>query len=142
MPQKQLHPDLEIGDEIPALVKIPTLKTAVKWACAAGDYHETHFDPDYARSMGLPGVIVHGGVIFSYLSQMITDWIGEWGTVRKLDCSYRGMFFPGEAVVCRGRVTGKYSESGGQRLECEIWAENPDGEKLAAGTAVIAFTEA
>ena len=139
---KQPHyRDIEEGSEITTLVKHPTTQSLVKWAGATGDYFEIHYDKDFARSMGLPGVIVHGGEILSFLSQMMTDWMGEQGTLKKLGCSYRGIFFPGEDVICKGKITKKYVKDGENYLDCEIWAENPRGERLAPGAAVVTLLD-
>lgn len=140
MKNQPLYRDIEEGYEIPALIKHPTVKSAVKWAGASGAYYEIHYDIDYARSRGLPGLIVAGGEVISFLGQMITDWIGEQGTVKRLVCEYRGMFFPGEDVTCKGKVTRKYIK-GENYLECEIWAENPRGEKLAPGRAIVTLPD-
>ena len=137
MSEKSFYNNIRVGEEIPLLIKEPTLRTAVKWACASGDFHEIHYDYDYAEYAGLPGVIVHGGVIFSYISQMITDWVSQYGVIKKIGCSYRGLFFPGEPVICRAKVIKKYIENGEYRVECDTWAENPGGEKLATGKVVV-----
>ena len=141
MDKQLLYSDIEVGSEITRLVKHPTTKSLVKWAGATGDYYEIHYDKDFARNIGLPGIIVHGGEILSFLGQMITDWMGEQGTLKKLGCSYRGMFFPGEDVICKGKITKKYIKDGENYLECEIWAENPKGERLAPGTAVVTLPD-
>jgi acyl dehydratase len=131
------YQDVEVGTEIPTLIKHPTTRQLVKWATASGDYYQIHYDKDFAQSMGLPGVIVHGWLTLSFLGQLMTDWIGEEGALRKLGCTYRNMNFPGEDIICKGRVTRKYIKDGEHRVECEIWAENPRGEKTASGTAVV-----
>lgn len=141
MAKQPLYSSIEVGFEITTLVKHPTTRSLVKWAGASGDYFEIHYDKDFAQSMGLPGVVVHGGEISSFLGQMITDWMGEEGTLKKLGCSYRGMFFPGQDVICKGKVTKKYVKDGENYLECEIWAENTKGEKLAPGTAVVTLPD-
>ena len=135
---KQLdYEDIAIGCEIPLLVKQPTTRQLVMWAGASGDYNPIHYDKDFAQSRGLPGIIVHGQLVCSFLGQLMTDWMGEQGNLRKLTCSYKGMNFPGEALVCKGKVTNKYVEDGEHYVECSIWAENGNGEKTVSGMAVI-----
>ena len=63
--------------------------------------------------------------------------MGELGTLRKLTCNYRGMNFPGEALICKGKVNKKYVEDGEHYVECSIRAENVKGEKTVSGMAVI-----
>jgi len=107
------------------------------WAGASGDYYQIHYDKDFAQNWGLPGVIVHGQLVCSFLSQLLTGWMGELGSLRKLTCNYRGMNFPGEALICKGKVSRKYVEDGEYYVVCNIWAENVKGEKTISGVAVI-----
>jgi acyl dehydratase len=137
MSQQVYYEDIAVGYEIPPLVKQPTTRQLVMWAGASGDYNPIHYDKDLAQSRGLPGVIVPGQLICSFLGQLMTDWIGEGGSLRKLTCSYKGMNFPGEALTCKGKVTNKYVEDGEHYVECSLWAEDGKGEKTVPGTAVV-----
>ena len=137
MASQVFYEDIEAGSEIPSLVKHPTTMHLIKFAGASGDYYQIHYDKDFAQANGLPGVIVHGWLTLSFLGQLITDWIGERGTLVKLGGSYRGVLFPGEDIVCRGTVTKKYIEDDKHYVEARIWAENPKGEKTTPGSAVV-----
>src|SRR4030042_2457807 len=75
--------------------------------------------------------------LLSFLGQMITDWLGEKGTLVKLSGSYRGMNKVHEDIICNGKVTKKYAEEGRNCARVEIWAGNPQGEKTVTGTAVV-----
>ena len=135
---KQLYyEDIGEGSEITPLVKQPTTRQLVMWAGASGDYYQIHYDKDFAQSRGLPGVIVHGQLVGCFLGQLVTDWIGEQGVLKKLSCSYKGMNYPGETISCRGRVNSKYVEDDEHYLGCGLWAENANGEKTVTGTAVV-----
>ena len=137
MAEQLYYEDVAVGSEITPLVKQPTTRQLVMWAGASGDYYQIHYDKDFAQSRGLPGVIVHGQLAYSFLGQLMTDWIGEQGSLRKLACSYRGMNFPGETLTCKGRVSKKYIEDGEHYVVCNIWAENSKGEKTVSGTAIV-----
>ena len=137
MTEQLYYQDVTVGDEVTPLVKQPTTRQLVMWAGAVGDYLPIHYDKDFAQSRGLSGVIVHGQLIGAFLGQLMTDWIGERGTLRKLSCSYKGMNYPGEAVTCKGEVTKKYIENEQHFVECSLWAENPKGEKTVSGMAIV-----
>ena len=139
MAEQLYYEDVEVGMEIPPLVKHPSTCQLVKWAGASGDFYEIHYDKDFAQAAGLPGVIVHGRLKSAFLGQLLTDWIGEEGTVEKIAVRHRGMDFPGQQMLCKGRVTKKYSEDGKFLAECQIWTENPAGEKTAPGTALVSL---
>lgn len=131
------YEDIDSGSEIPALVKYPTTMQLVKYAGASGDYYQIHYDKDFAIANGLAGVIVHGWLTLSFLGQMVTDWLGEGGTLVKLSGSYRGMNKVHEDIICNGKVVKKYVEESKNYARVEIWAENPGGEKTVTGTAVV-----
>ncbi|MCK4274215.1 MAG: acyl dehydratase [Dehalococcoidales bacterium] len=137
MAEQVFYEDIEAGSEIPALVKYPTTMQLVKYAGASGDFYQIHYDKDFALANGLPGVIVHGWLALSFLGQMLTDWLGEGGTLLKLNGSYRGMNLVHEDLICNGKVTKKYIEDGRNCVRVEIWAENPQGEKTVTGSAVV-----
>lgn len=129
--------DVEVGQELPPLVKQPTTRQLVQYAGAAVDFYEIHYDAEFARSTGLPGVIVHGALKSAFLGQLVTDWMGERGTLRRLAVQYRSMDVPGDTLTCSGRVTKKDSEGDIHTVSCSIWLENSAGERTTSGTATV-----
>ena len=138
MERKQAYwEDIQEGLDIPPLVKHPTTRQLVKWAGASGDFYEIHYDKDFALQAKLPSVIVHGWLTFSFLIQMLTDWIGEEVWVKKAKVNYRTAHVPGEDLFCKGKVIKKFVENGEHLIECRIWAENTKGQKTVPGTAIL-----
>ena len=129
--------DVEVGSEIPPLVKEPTSQQLVKWAGASGDFYQIHYDKDYALGNNLPGILVHGPLKSAWLGQLLSDWVGEGGKIKKYGCSHRGMDVPGDKLTCKGTVTNKYVEADEHLVGCDIWLENSKGEKTASGKAVV-----
>jgi len=136
MAEQVYFEDIEVGAEIPPLVKQPSTRQLVLWAGASRDLAEIHYDKDAALAAGLPGVVVHGRLKAAFLGQLMTDWIGEKGVLRKLTCSYRGLDVPGQPIQCKGKVTRKYAEGDACCVECEVWTENAKEERTTIGTAV------
>ena len=137
MAEQLYYEDVQEGSEITTLEKVPTTRTLVMWAGASGDYNELHYDKDVATSLGFPSVIVHGRLGAAFLTQMLTDWIGEKGELKKISVQYRGNALPKQKFICKGKVTKKYVENGENCVECEIWAENSEGQRITPGTAVV-----
>ena len=128
--------DVGEGTELPTLRKDPTTQQLVKYAGASGDYYQIHYDQNFAKDNGLPDVILHGALKGSWLGQVMTDWIGEGGTLKKLVTQYRGMDVPGSPIFGKGIVKRKYTENGENLVECEIWLENHEGKKTTPGSAI------
>ena len=124
---------VKVGDEIPELVKHPTTRQLVQYAGASGDFYEIHYDQDFARSVSLPGVILHGLLKAGYLGQLLTDWVGDRGALRSFEVSYRGVDVPGKPYRCRGRIT----KVDGKNVELDVWGEDENGQKTTLGTATV-----
>jgi len=129
--------DVNVGDEIPKLVKNCTTQQLVMWAAGSGDMYQIHYDKDIAAGNGLPGVIVHGALKNAFLGQMLHDWIRDEGQIKKYNCQYRGMDVPGQDIICRGVITAKRQEDGKSLVDLDIWTEKPDGEKTSPGKATV-----
>jgi acyl dehydratase len=127
---------VEVGQELPELVKQPTTRQLVQYAGAQGDFYEIHYDKDYARSVGLPGVILHGLLKAAFLGQLVTDWLGDAGRLEAFEVSYRGIDMPGHPYRCRGRVT----KVGDGKVELEVWSEDEAGKRTTVGTATVSMS--
>lgn len=148
---KQLYyEDVEVGSEVTPLKKIATTRMLVQYAGASGDFNPLHYEEDFAKSLGVGKPIVHGLLKRAWLVNLMTDWIGEKGGLKKLSCRYRGMDYPrkmktfddphdGETWLCKGKVTKKYVEGEESLVECKIWVENGKGEKTTTGSALTAL---
>ena len=133
--------DVEEGAEVTTLRKDPTTQQLVMYAGASGDYYQIHYDLEYAKNNGLPDVILHGALKNAFLGQVMTDWIGEYGTLRKLSVQYRGMDVPGTPIYGKGVVKKKHRLDGENLVECEIWLEDHEGKRTTPGYAVAALPE-
>ena len=126
---------VQVGQELPELVKHPTTRQLVQYAGAQGDFYEIHYDQAYAKSVALPGVILHGLLKAAFLGQLVTDWLGDEGTLKTLEVSYRGIDMPGHPYRCRGRVTRLEDDE----AEVEVWGEDENGKRTTVGSATVAL---
>lgn len=131
--------DVREGMELPPLVKNPTTRQLVQYAGASGDYYEIHYDKEFAQGNGLEGPILHGALKSAFLGHLITRWMGPLGSLKRLSCQYRGMDYPGRPITARGTVTRKRQQGGEHLVDCNIWLENPQGEKTTPGSATVAL---
>lgn len=147
MAQQLFWEDTEVGSEITPLPRIATTQMLVKWAGASGDFNPLHYEEAFATKQMVGKPIVHGALKRAWLTTLMTNWIGDEGTLKKLSCQYRGMDRPremktlfepeeGETWFCTGKVIKKYAKDGQHLVDCEIWVENGSGEKTTMGAAM------
>ncbi len=137
MAEQVYFEDVQEGEEIPSLKKNCSTQQLVMWAAASGDFYQIHYDNDFAQTTGLKGVIVHGALKNAFLGQLLHDWAGEHGQIRRFGCSYRGMDEPNQDIVCGGVIKRKYSEHGKHFVALHIWTKNPEGKKTSPGSALV-----
>jgi acyl dehydratase len=141
MAKQITYEDVMVGQPLPTLIKHPTPRQLVMWAGASGEFSEMHYDKEFALKMGFPGIIVHGMLMTSFLAQVLTDWMGEWGTLKKIKTNNRQFVLVDQDILCKGTVTAKYVREGEPTVECELWTENTAGEKCVTATAVVTLPE-
>ena len=131
--------DIEVGSEIPSLVKGPyKVMTMAKFAALMGDFYPAHYDSKWAVEKDrIPAAIAHGLQVTAYLSQLLTDWVGPNGVLRRFASQVRAQTFLGDTLTMKGRVTKKYTKDGENYLECEVWGEKQDGTVVVEGSATV-----
>jgi acyl dehydratase len=124
----------EVGEELPTLEVEITREQISRYAEASGDRNPIHLDEEFARSVGLPGVIAHGMLDMGLMARMVSSWAGDHRRLTRLRCRFAGMVRPGDRVSFGGRVTGV----GEELVELEVWAKNQEGQLvLSKGEAAL-----
>jgi acyl dehydratase len=114
----------------------------IRFAGAVDDYAEPHWDHLYMVQRGFPGVIVHGWLSFAVMCQVVSAWIPlELADLTCFSVRYHKPNMPGSASY-GGRVVAKSVSAEGREAELEIWADAPDGSRLASGKVTLRFPQA
>jgi acyl dehydratase len=69
------------------------------YAEASGDHNPIHLDDQFARSVGLPGVIAHGMLQMGLLAVVAAEAAGGASKLRSMSCRFAGMVVPGDTVT-------------------------------------------
>jgi acyl dehydratase len=83
----------------------PDPYVTVRYAGASGDFNPIHIDEDFARSVGLPGRILHGLWTMAQVARAHTEAAGGPATLKRLSVQFRGMGALGEPLRVTGTVT-------------------------------------
>ena len=94
----------EAGDEF-GLTVTPDRYLTVRYAGASGDFNPIHIDDEFARSVGLPGRILHGLFSMAQVARAHTEAFGGPGSLQALTVQFRGLGVPEREIVVSGTVT-------------------------------------
>ena len=121
----------EPGDELPELRVTPDRLVTVRYAGASGDFNPIHLDDEFARSVGLPGRILHGLWTMAQVARAQTEAAGGPEHLKRLSVQFRGMGVPEQELL----VSGTVREVGGGRVVIDTVAEQ-------AGKQIVRNAEA
>jgi acyl dehydratase len=96
---------VEVGSELPPLVRVVTAEDVKAYAEAGGDKNPLHQDDAVARAAGFPGIIAHGMFTMGHMAACIIGWAGgDPANVLQLSAQFRAPVFMGERIDAGGRV--------------------------------------
>jgi acyl dehydratase len=82
----------------------PDQYLTVRYAGASGDFNPIHIDEQFAKSVGLPGRILHGLWMMAQVARAHTEAAGGPDKLKRLSVQFRGMGVPGEELTVTGTV--------------------------------------
>jgi acyl dehydratase len=101
--------DLAVGDALPALSVDITRADLIRYAGASGDFNPIHWNERFATSVGLPDVIAHGMFTMALAGRLLTQWVGQAGTVLDYGVRFTRPVIvsdtDGATLVLNGRVS-------------------------------------
>jgi len=93
------------GEDLPELRITPDAELTKRYAAASGDPNPIHTDPEFAKSVGLPGIILHGLWTMAQVARAnaaVAD--GDPRALKRLSVQFRGMGFPEQEIVVTSTV--------------------------------------
>ena len=98
--------EFEVGDRLPELRVTPDAGLTKRYAEASGDMNPIHIDEQFAKSVGLPGCILHGLWSMAQVARAhsaLAD--GDPRALRRLRVQFRGIGLPEQEIVVSSTVT-------------------------------------
>jgi len=96
-----------------------------------------HMEDTRAQTIGIPGAYDYGCQRISWLCNLITNWMGDDGFLKRLRAELRRFNVVGDTTWLKGKVSEKYVEDGQYLVDIECWAENQRGEVTMPGTSTV-----
>lgn len=136
-PRKLYFENTRVGDELPAMAKAPIDRVQLaRYAGATGDFNPIFVDELAARGLGMPSVLAPSSLGMGFLGQLVTDW-ARGAQVKRLTVKFIRVLWPGDTLVCKGRVSDRHGQDGKYFIELDVWAENQKGELVVRGAVTL-----
>jgi acyl dehydratase len=119
--------------DVPELRVTPGPDTTVRYAGASGDFNPIHLDDEFARSVGLPGRILHGLWTMAQVARAQTEAAGGPAPLKRLSVQFRGLGLPGEEIV----VSSTVREEADGRATVDTQAAQGDRRLIRRGVAEL-----
>jgi acyl dehydratase len=127
---------VSVGDAVTPLSRRVSQAQIDAYADASGDRNPIHVDPEFARSVGLPGTIAHGLLELGILAEAISVWAGGSANLRGLSCRFSKPLQAGDTILCTGTVIAVDTSEGVATLE--VGASSDRGDRvLTNGRATV-----
>lgn len=131
--------EVDVGTEIPASINKVNLVKLVQYAAATWNFFLLHLDKEFAQKQGFKDANIPASLYGAFLAKTVTTWAGNRGRLKKLGYRVTVMGFPGDTLICKGKVAKKYRQVGHNLVDCDIWVENQDGVKVAPASATVSL---
>jgi acyl dehydratase len=131
--------DIQVGDELPVFQRATGFHHWNRYAAVNDEFVPIHMDDDAGQAAGYPSAFGMGNLQWSYLHNVLRQWLGDDGRILNVSCQFRAANTKGQVVTAHGVVTGVRDEDGQRIVELDVWTEEQNGTKLAPGQATVAL---
>lgn len=98
----------------------------------------SHFWPSASRIlMGSSLPLDLGFQRVSWLGHLITNWMSDFGFLKKLEARLNGLVVFGDTLWCQGKVVGKRKKGEECLIDLELSCSNQHGEITTTGKAIV-----
>src|SRR5690349_19169589 len=132
---------IAVGMQLPPFVRTTGFHNWNRYAAVNDEFVPIHMDDDAGRAQGFPGAFGMGNLMWSYLHNVVRDWMGDNGRIVKMSCSFRSPNLRGMTVEARGTVTAMRHENDELLIDLELSLVDHDNSDtvLVPATATVAL---
>ena len=91
-------------------------------------YSQQHEDFHLAAQRGMPAPFDNGMMRFAWISPLLTNWMGDAGTLKRLSLQIAAPNLYGDTTSYRGKVTNKTEVEDGAEVGVEIYGYQSAGD--------------
>ena len=130
-----------VGTELPPFVRTTGFHNWNRYAAVNDEFVPIHMDDEAGRAQGFAGAFGMGNLMWSYLHNLVRDWMGDDGRIVSMGCTFRSPNLRGMTVEARGTVTAVRDADGGRVVDLELSVVDRDNPEtvLVPASATVAL---
>jgi acyl dehydratase len=129
---------LSVGQSLEPITRQTSVVQVFRYSAATWNTHRIHFDLDYAKQEGYPGVLVQSHLHGAFVTQYCTDWMGPHGSLVSLSVAVKRFAVAGDSLTCSGTVTELVKDGDDLIVHLDInETRDSDGAVCVPAKAVI-----
>jgi len=127
---------LKPGQSVPGRSYTPTNVSLFMYNAAIWNPHRIHYDEKYTVDVERhPGVVIDGPLQGDWLAQVVTNWLGESGSLVEFEYSNRKASYLGQTLTSGGEIESVDPATGEIRLK--LFVKDEAGDITSPGSAVV-----
>ena len=128
--------ELQVGQPVPGHTYTPTNVSLFLYNAAIWNSHRIHYDEKYTTEVERhPGVVIDGPLQGDWLAQVVTNWLGEDGTLVEFEYSNRKASYLSQTLVSGGEIESVDLASG--RVRLRLFIKDEVGDVTSPGSATV-----
>jgi acyl dehydratase len=129
--------ELHVGDRLPTFTRHVTMEKMIEFEKVVWDRGQnSHTDAEIAQRDGLSKPLASGQNQMAFLHELMERNFGDsWVYGGKISVRYIHPVYPEDVITPNAIVTEITGQGGRSTVQLEIWCENQNGQKTAAGKA-------
>ena len=108
-----------------------------RFAAVNDEFSVIHMDDAGGHRAGFPTAIGMGYLLWSYLHNVLREWLGDQGRIVQASCQLRAPNLRGQTVSARATVVRVTGSDDGTQVELDLWVESDEPVTLCRGQAVV-----
>ena len=131
--------DLAVETRLPTRTWTAGFEVWNRFAAVNDEFVPIHMDDEAGRGAGYDGAFGMGYLQWSWIHDVLRDFIGDRGRIDRVQGNFRAPSLKGVEVTAGGEVSGVSTVDGRLMVDVTVWTRTADGVELFPGTATVSF---
>jgi 3-methylfumaryl-CoA hydratase len=128
------------GAVLAPLTRQPVVASLITYSAVTWNPHRIHYDTEYTRELGYPGLVVHGAMQADWVLQLLAERLGPASRVRWYKYKIPVLSHLGQAFEIGGTVADADAKTlRGADLSVDAWVKDAAGAVILEASVGVSL---